>query len=194
MSSLRFVVKKTEWCHRPQKVCCEASPCTEPRQAAPERHKYIRRVVVSLQEHEAVSCCTDSRRKGLFFSVPVSVHLVLGGMNDFVWGLKNGDLDQVIEAVEKGTDVNVAIEGRPPLCLASDYGQLEIIKYLLEKGANVESTDKHGITALLAAIWEGHTQCVKVLLEAGANKNGTAPDGTSYLDAAEKDEIKALLR
>ena len=28
----------------------------------------------------------------------------------------------------------------------------------------------------------------------GANKNGTAPDGTSYLDAAEKDEIKALLR
>lgn len=130
----------------------------------------------------------------MFFSVPVSVQLVLGGMNDFVWGLKNGDLDQVIEAVEKGTDVNVAIEGRPPLCLASDYGQLEIIKYLLEKGANVESTDKHGITALLAAIWEGHTQCVKVLLEAGANKNGTAPDGTSYLDAAEKDEIKALLR
>lgn len=116
-------------------------------------------------------------------------------MNDFVWGLKNGDLDQVIEAVEKqGTDVNIAIEGRPPLCLASDYGQLEIIKYLLDKGANVESTDKHGITALLAAIWEGHTQCVKVLLEAGANKNGTAPDGTSYLDAAEKDEIKALLR
>ncbi|KAG7157709.1 myotrophin-like [Homarus americanus] len=116
-------------------------------------------------------------------------------MSEFVWGLKNGDLDQVMEAVEKkGTDVNIAIEGRPPLCLASDYGQLDIIKYLLQKGANVESTDKHGITALLAAIWEGHTQCVKVLLEAGADKNGTAPDGTSYLDAAEKDEIKELLR
>ena len=28
----------------------------------------------------------------------------------------------------------------------------------------------------------------------GAKKNGTAPDGTSYLDAAEKDEIKQLLR
>ncbi|XP_042893803.1 myotrophin-like isoform X2 [Penaeus chinensis] len=115
-------------------------------------------------------------------------------MSEFVWGLKNGDLDQVKEAVEKGADVNLAIEGRPPLCLASDYGQLDVIKYLLDKGANVDSTDKHGISALLAAIWEGHTQCVKVLLEAGASKTGTAPDGTSYLDAAEKDEIKALLR
>lgn len=32
------------------------------------------------------------------------------------------------------------------------------------------------------------------LLSQGASKTGTAPDGTSYLDAAEKDEIKALLR
>lgn len=42
----------------------------------------------------------DSRRV-LFFSVSVGVTFVLWGMNDFVWGLKNGDLDQVIEAVEK---------------------------------------------------------------------------------------------
>lgn len=27
----------------------------------------------------------------------------------------------------------------------------------------------------------------------GASKNGTTPDGTSYIDAAEKPEIKALL-
>ncbi|KAL7647776.1 UNVERIFIED_CONTAM: hypothetical protein RMT77_001385 [Armadillidium vulgare] len=116
-------------------------------------------------------------------------------MSEFVWGLKNGDLDQVKEAIEKqGADVNSAIEGRPPLCLASDYGQLDVIKYLLSKGADVEAIDKHGISALLAAIWEGHTECVKVLLEAGARKDGTAPDGTTYVDAAEKDEIKMLLR
>lgn len=28
-----------------------------------------------------------------------------------------------------------------------------------------KSKDKHGITAILAAIWEGHTDCVKLLLE-----------------------------
>jgi len=28
-----------------------------------------------------------------------------------------------------------------------------------------QAKDKHGISALLAAIWEGHTDCVKLLLE-----------------------------
>lgn len=37
--------------------------------------------------------------------------------------------------------MNLAIEGRPPLCLASDYGQLDVIKYLLDKGANVDVSD-----------------------------------------------------
>lgn len=116
-------------------------------------------------------------------------------MSDFVWGLKNGDLDQVKEAIEKTKiDINAPIEGRIPLCLASDYGQKDVVKFLLDKGADVNVKDKHGISPLLAAIWEGHTNCVKLLLEAGASKTGVAPDGTSYLDAAEKDEIKALLR
>lgn len=58
----------------------------------------------------------------------------------------------------------------------------------------LQATDKHGITTLLAAIWEGHTNCVKLLLEKGAKPDGLTPDGTSYLDAAEKDEIKQLLK
>lgn len=58
----------------------------------------------------------------------------------------------------------------------------------------LQATDKHGITTLLAAIWEGHTNCVKLLLEKGAKPDGLTPDGTSYLEAAEKDEIKQLLK
>lgn len=57
----------------------------------------------------------------------------------------------------------------------------------------LQARDKHGISALLAAIWEGHTSCVKTLLRQGASKEGSAPDGTSYRDAAEKPEIKELL-
>jgi ankyrin repeat protein len=29
----------------------------------------------------------------------------------------------------------------------------------------LQAKDKHGITALLAAVWEGHTACVKTLLD-----------------------------
>ncbi|XP_043596537.1 myotrophin-like [Bombus pyrosoma] len=116
-------------------------------------------------------------------------------MSELVWGIKNGDLEQVRDIVEKkNIDVNEMIDGRTPLHYAADYGQSEVVRYLLEKGANANVTDKHGITALLAAIWEGHTNCVKLLLEKGARADGLTPNGTNYLDAAEKDEIKELLK
>lgn len=87
----------------------------------------------------------------------------------------------------KGADVNVTIDGRLPLHYASDYGQLDIVKYLCSKviliirqnellycvtflkhymqGAKLDAPDKHGISPLLAAVWEGHTACVHFLLE-----------------------------
>jgi len=109
--------------------------------------------------------------------------------------LKNGDLEQVKEFVEKKlVDINKEIDGRPPILYAADYGQKEVILYLIEKGADLNAKDKHGISALLAAIWEGHTDCVRLLLQRGASKQGTAPDGTSYYAAAEKEAIKELLK
>jgi ankyrin repeat protein len=56
-----------------------------------------------------------------------------------------------------------------------------------------QSKDKHGITAILAAIWEGHKDCVKILLANGASKNGVAPDGKSYVESADNNEIRQLL-
>ena len=90
-------------------------------------------------------------------------------------------------------DINKPIEGRPPLHYASDYGQREVVEYLISRGADVNAIDKFGITPLLAAIWEGHTECVKLMLQHGANKNGTTPEGKVYLEVAEKPEIVELL-
>lgn len=85
-------------------------------------------------------------------------------------------------------------QGRFPLIYAADYGQKEIIEYLISKGGDVNVTDQNGITPLLAAIWEGHTECVKLLLEKGAKKDGKTPDGQTYLDAAECKAIQDLLK
>ncbi|CAO1399188.1 unnamed protein product [Diamesa serratosioi] len=116
-------------------------------------------------------------------------------MTDLVWSIKNGDLDEIKGLVEsQNFKINEDINGRSLLHYASDYGQSEVVSYLIARGANVNALDKHGISALLAAIWEGHTNCVKILLTSGASKTGSAPDGTSYLDSAEKPEIKALLK
>jgi len=116
-------------------------------------------------------------------------------MADLVWGIKNGELDQVKDYIGKqNVDLNKEINGRCPVHYAADYGQKEILEFLISKDVDVNIKDKHGITALLAAIWEGHTECVRLLLANGASKNGTAPDGTNYIDSAEKSEIKELLR
>jgi ankyrin repeat protein len=113
----------------------------------------------------------------------------------FEWALKNGDLDQVKAIVTKDKTVtNKQLPGgRYALCLAADYGQTDIINFLLSNGANVNVSDKYGISPLLAAIYEGHTDCVRLLLNKGAVKTGKAPDGSSNVDCATDDVIKQLL-
>uniref|UniRef100_A0A7N9DEC3 Myotrophin n=1 Tax=Macaca fascicularis TaxID=9541 RepID=A0A7N9DEC3_MACFA len=87
---------------------------------------------------------------------------------EFMWALKNGDLDEVKDYVAKGEDVNRTLEGgRKPLHYAADCGQLEILEFLLLKGADINAPDKHHITPLLSAVYEGHVSCVKLLLSKG---------------------------
>ena len=78
--------------------------------------------------------------------------------------------------------------------MAADYGQLEVLEYLSAQGADINAKDKHGISVILAAIYEGHPKCVKFLLDKGCAKDGTGPDGRSYLEAAESEAIKDLLK
>ncbi|MEJ2111162.1 MAG: ankyrin repeat domain-containing protein [Acidobacteriota bacterium] len=54
---------------------------------------------------------------------------------------------------------------------ASRNGHTEIVKLLLEAGANVDATGNDDVTALHAASQNGHAEIVELLLEAGANVN-----------------------
>ncbi|KAH8354894.1 hypothetical protein KR093_000633 [Drosophila rubida] len=114
---------------------------------------------------------------------------------NLIWKIKNGELDDVQSAYQNSNrNVNKWVGGRTPLHYAADFGQLKVIKFLVDIGADVNKEDKYSITPLLAAIWEGHTECVEFLLEKGANSQGSTPNGQSYVEAAEKDEIKKLLK
>ncbi|XP_061171515.1 uncharacterized protein LOC133181010 [Saccostrea echinata] len=117
-------------------------------------------------------------------------------MTSFIWDVKNGQINDVQKFVEeKGADVvNKEVEGRFPLHFAADYGQSQVIEYLVSKGANINQKDKHNITPLLAAVWEGHVSSVETLLKLGADKTVTSPDGQSLIECAEKEDVKALLK
>ena len=115
--------------------------------------------------------------------------------NELLWAVKNGDMENIKKAVETGTfNINEIYSGRTALHFASDYGQLNVCEYLVSQGAIVDLVDNHGITPLLAAIWEGHIEVCEFLVSKGAKKDGLAPSGVTYLESTDVKEIKELLK
>ncbi len=86
---------------------------------------------------------------------------------------KQGDLKTIEILIAAGVPVDdVRYKGdETPLIKASYYGKIEVVKYLLSKGANIKARDYRGNTALLNAAWAGNTNVVVLLLENGAEIN-----------------------
>ena len=59
----------------------------------------------------------------------------------------------------------------PAIVLAARAGHNDAVKALLEAGANVNSKDSEGNTALITAVFYGRTDVVETLLGAGADTN-----------------------
>lgn len=55
--------------------------------------------------------------------------------------------------------------------VACHFGQVNMVKFLLENGAQVNTTTKMGYTPLHQAAQQGHPIIIKILLEHGASPN-----------------------
>ncbi|KAL5491842.1 hypothetical protein EMCRGX_G017207 [Ephydatia muelleri] len=86
---------------------------------------------------------------------------------------RNGDIATVRRLVTEGhVDVNITDEdGRSPLYASSSRGHLEIVKTLIEVGANINQVNKNGVSPLYVSIFNGRLDIVKTLIKAGANIN-----------------------
>lgn len=69
------------------------------------------------------------------------------------------------------TIVSSLMEGTTPLHLASTNNHVNLVKLLLNNGANIYAKDNNKDTALLDAARHGNLECVNVLLEHGAYYN-----------------------
>nr|KAG5701758.1 hypothetical protein BaRGS_000748 [Batillaria attramentaria] len=86
--------------------------------------------------------------------------------------IKKGDLTAVHGLLESG---NINLEerdegGRTFLMVASERGELNIVRELLEAGVDPNAVDNEGWSALLCAAKEGHLEITIELLEHGAEK------------------------
>jgi len=96
----------------------------------------------------------------------------------------------------KGADVNSPDgKGRLVLCIAVERGDLEMIRFLLDEGADMEAK-YDGLTPLMLASRKGSADIVRLLLERGANPNeqGTASSRALHFALGTRsEEIVGLL-
>lgn len=84
-------------------------------------------------------------------------------------------------------------KGNTALHIASLAGRLEVVKLLVEKGAEINVQSQNGFTPLYMASQEGHSEVVKYLLARGGNQNlGTDVSDMQSIAVSAKNQIAFL--
>lgn len=162
--------------------------------------------------HEAVSYghdCLFFRQDFLHFVDEDAEMWTLGGNSSFTLLMLavGGSIEITKYLISKGVDVNAVggADGKEtPLLIASrsttlECGRLEVIKILLQAGADPNATNSKGENALhiLCFCYQGENE-IEALCKAGANANACDSKGTTPLHIAAKygryKSVKALLQ
>lgn len=92
--------------------------------------------------------------------------IVYYGNSPLCNAILKGDLATVKKFIEYGTDVNEMSNGLTPLMLAARYNKVDILKYLVEKGADKKIKDERGNTAMKYAENSKSTEALEFLKQA----------------------------
>ena len=68
-------------------------------------------------------------------------------VNPFCMSIVKGDFDTVKKLVELGADVNEVSLGLTPAMYAAKFNKVDILKFLVEHGANLKKRSDKGFTA-----------------------------------------------
>lgn len=107
----------------------------------------------------------------------------------------SGDAAKVRQLLAAGADVNAANPyGGTALAFACDKGRTEVVKVLLEHGANVEIQDRfYKAKPLSWAVIKGHTEIARLLLEHGAQGESEALSTAVATDTNAKELVQMIV-
>lgn len=85
------------------------------------------------------------------------------------------------------------VEINPYMAIAyAKKGDIDSLRFLLDRGVDVNIMNSSGNTPLIEAVHDGHYDCVRLLLEKGANHDLARGWKTAFLLAAEQNHIDII--
>ncbi len=107
--------------------------------------------------------------------------------------VSNGQKAEALQQIAAGTDVNaVRTDGSSALLYAAYQGDAELVKALLDKGANPNLRNEYGAFALSEAVQQGSQPIVDMLLSHNADANlGNVESETALMVAARSGNLAA---
>jgi len=137
------------------------------------------------------------------FSILCGCHKSDKNLNEsFLRAIYAKDYSLIDKLLKEGVDINASLRDSTstPLAEAASVGDMELINYLLSKGAKVEGTKSLPNLPIFIAISGGHTAVVSRFLDLGVDSNYAWPnrDGGTLLISAvqfgELDIVKLLVQ
>jgi len=105
---------------------------------------------------------------------------------------RRGQIDGLQDLLSKNKTLTnqKANFGFTALHWAAQCGHEDIVRYLLQNGAQVDAINSNGDTALHLSAWKDHPHVASLLLKFKANKNIKNQDGKIPLDLAHSDAVR----
>jgi len=105
------------------------------------------------------------------------------------------DMDTLMLLIESGADIfDFDDEGVSVLDIAITYDNLEMVRYIVENGRDVnQTTRRSGFTPLMAAACYGRVEILQYLLQQGASQTARDAKGFTAIDFARKMNKKSIL-
>lgn len=134
-------------------------------------------------------------KKIIFTFIFATATLCAADILDLVGLLDRNDTATFQSHIQTISDANSAREdnNKTILMYACWVGNSDAVKYLIDKGADVNAQDSGGATALHLAAWKGNTSIALYLIEKGSSVNAMSTEGMTPLDIAIMKENQEII-